>query len=416
MRCFPSRCYIWSAIVSGCFTLLVSFCGLADAQTDSAERPMRLIQSQADIAALPSSQRTDQVRVGFKPAQSNSATGYRGSFYQQQASADVYPYPASNNPRSGASSRSAYALSQGGSGGRLSNQISIGSNTSTGDLGNSRYATNTGVAGASSNWNRAGSGSAYNSNANSRSPVEQQRSSTLNPVEQNRVNQAAAQRLKAEQARVAASSQTRRSPPADRTASRDNLFSQSGSQAMTAFRQSNFHSGQTGNNAAAGVRCAQACTCCPQGYTPVAAGYQGAAFQPPAINPTVGAGLGLGVPPLNIQNPAGVGGGFNQPALPQQACCQPQAGFQPGFQGGGYQGVGYQGGGYQFGAGVGTPQFGAQGARWWTPFVRGSGVYTPLLDLTPNNSGTYLGQGIIGQPTAYVNGQLLRNLLRYLSP
>ena len=95
----------------------------------------------------------------------------------------------------------------------------------------------------------------------------------------------------------------------------------------------------------------------------------------------MGAGLGLGG--QNFQPQGGVG--FNQPN-------------------------------FQLPQGVGTPQFGAQGARWWTPFVSGSGAYSPLLKLQNMPVGTYLGQGVIGQPTAYVDGQPVRNLLRYVSP
>ena len=71
--------------------------------------------------------------------------------------------------------------------------------------------------------------------------------------------------------------------------------------------------------------------------------------------------------------------------------------------------------GYPFQPGLGVPQFGSN-QNVLTPFFRGSGVYTPLLPLFPMQPGTYLGQGIIGQPTAYVDGQPLRNLLRYVSP
>ncbi len=72
--------------------------------------------------------------------------------------------------------------------------------------------------------------------------------------------------------------------------------------------------------------------------------------------------------------------------------------------------------GYQFQSTVGAPQFGTQSASRLTPFVTGSGVYTPLVNFRNMPAGTYLGQGIIGQPTAYVDGQPVRNLLRYISP
>ncbi len=116
------------------------------------------------------------------------------------------------------------------------------------------------------------------------------------------------------------------------------------------------------------LRVAQNCNCAPI-----------AAYQPPAFNQN-------GVPNLNIQMPGQV--------APQQSYQQ----------------------GYQLQPTLGTPQFGAQGARWWTPFVTGSGVYSPLVKLQNLPPGTYLGQGIIGQPTAYVDGQWLRNLFRYIAP
>ena len=54
--------------------------------------------------------------------------------------------------------------------------------------------------------------------------------------------------------------------------------------------------------------------------------------------------------------------------------------------------------------------------NWWNPIASGSGAYQPILRLQNMPPGTYLGQGIIGQPTAYVDGQPFRNLLRYISP
>jgi len=393
-----------SSIVFGCFPFIVLSCQLVVAQSGPQERPRRLLQSAADIASLPSSERSDAVRAGFAPAQSSTNSGYQGSFYQRQASGDVYPYPTSNQPRTGTGSQGPFNFSQGSGGGQLSNQISNGSGTtSTGNLGNSRYTTNNGFSNSGSN--SGATGAVRNISGSGRSPVEQQRSSTLNPVEQARINQVAVDRLRAEQTRINSNPTAQADRPPNRTASRDNLFNQtSGQQSTSTFRQSNqaaFQNGSASRNVASVARCAQACTCCPPGFTPVTAGFQqGAAFQTPSLNPNVGTGLGLGVP----QQQAGVGA----------------ARYPQGFQGaGGQQGVqpvGFPGNGFQLGAGAGVPQFGAQGARWWTPFVRGSGVYTPLLDLTPNNAGTYLGQGIIGQPTAYVNGQLLRNLLRYLAP
>ena len=69
---------------------------------------------------------------------------------------------------------------------------------------------------------------------------------------------------------------------------------------------------------------------------------------------------------------------------------------------------------------VGLPQFGnpvaSQSGRFITPFLTGSGAYQPVIRLANLQPGTYLGQGIIGQPTAYVDGQPIRNLFRYIAP
>ena len=73
----------------------------------------------------------------------------------------------------------------------------------------------------------------------------------------------------------------------------------------------------------------------------------------------------------------------------------------------------------QFQSGLGVPQLRSTGAfgsgSWFSNGLFGTGAYTPLLPLV-NAQGARLGQGIIGQPTAYMDGQPLRNLLRYLSP
>lgn len=123
----------------------------------------------------------------------------------------------------------------------------------------------------------------------------------------------------------------------------------------------------------------------------------------------------LQFPPQQFQNPP-IGYGYTgyqaQPNIGYQA----PAGFpqQPNFGAGG--GFGGAQTGYPLQAGIGVPQFNQTGGNWWTPFVTGSGYYTPLLNFRNMPQGTYLGQGIIGQPTAYVDGQPVRNLLRYISP
>ena len=61
-------------------------------------------------------------------------------------------------------------------------------------------------------------------------------------------------------------------------------------------------------------------------------------------------------------------------------------------------------------------QVGSSFSRWWNPIWTGSGAYQPVIPFRNMSPGTYLGQGIVGQPTAYVDGQPIRNLLRYIFP
>lgn len=115
---------------------------------------------------------------------------------------------------------------------------------------------------------------------------------------------------------------------------------------------------------------------------------------------------GVPVPPNQLQFP---------PQNFQQQAFQPgfsQQGFQQGFQ----QPFAAGAPNYPLQPGLGVPQFNQTGGNWWSPFLTGSGYYTPLLNFRNMPQGSYLGQGIIGQPTAYVDSQPLRNLLRYISP
>lgn len=124
---------------------------------------------------------------------------------------------------------------------------------------------------------------------------------------------------------------------------------------------------------------------------------------------------GVPVPPQQLQFPTqpAVGYGYTGYQVPNAGFAAP-TGFQPqGNFGTGYGGAAT---GYPLQSGIGVPQFNQTGGNWWTPFVTGSGYYTPLLNFRNMPQGTYLGQGIIGQPTAYVDGQPMRNLLRYVSP
>lgn len=145
------------------------------------------------------------------------------------------------------------------------------------------------------------------------------------------------------------------------------------------------------------ARTAQNCNCAPappQFFQPQQQGFAPAATQAPTLG---------NVPNLNIQVPG-------------------QAGFQPqGFQAPGFQsGTQTYTPNYSLQSGIGTPQFGntgfGGGSNWLTTFFTGRGQYPNLLSFRNLPPGAQLGQGIIGQPTAYVDGQPARNLLRWLLP
>ena len=126
----------------------------------------------------------------------------------------------------------------------------------------------------------------------------------------------------------------------------------------------------------------QDCNCNPQTFG------AGRAIVPAAQTPS----LQVQPPALTIQDPTQVGTGFQQPVA------------QPVYQ-------------QPYLNAATQPRFGFQNnSSWWNPIVTGSGVYQPIVRLANIRPGTYLGQGIIGQPTAYVDGQPVRNLLRYIFP
>ena len=120
------------------------------------------------------------------------------------------------------------------------------------------------------------------------------------------------------------------------------------------------------------------------------------------------------------------------------ACCgQPQVGFQPptqlGYQNPNPNPYGASGAGYGFNrAPVGgygyapppTPGYGyaGYGQQQRSPYGYGTNPYgygqpwRPLIPLRQIPPGVYVGQGIIGQPVAFVNGEPVRNFLRYIFP
>ena len=134
----------------------------------------------------------------------------------------------------------------------------------------------------------------------------------------------------------------------------------------------------------------------------------------PQLGPTTSLQVpALQAPVLQLQPPAS-----QVPSLAVPSLSVPQTGvFNQGFQTGFQQPAGFQQQPLTTNPNLGVPQFGAgRSSSFLTPFVTGSGVYQPIIRLANLRPGTYLGQGIIGQPTAYVDGQPVRNLLRYVFP
>ena len=72
----------------------------------------------------------------------------------------------------------------------------------------------------------------------------------------------------------------------------------------------------------------------------------------------------------------------------------------------------------QTGAAVSAPPatFGSQPQTFGMQPTVGNGPYRPIITLRNLPPGTYIGQGIVGQPKAYVDGQPMRNFIRYISP
>ena len=125
---------------------------------------------------------------------------------------------------------------------------------------------------------------------------------------------------------------------------------------------------------------------------------------------------------------------------PQQNCCcscqpqtQPQVQpFQPfpvSAQATSVRNTGFQvpqAQGYQFQPNIGVPQLGGNSSggigsgfcSWLKGSTSGlsSNSLTSMLPFRNLPPSAYLGQGLIGQPTAHVDGQPLRNLFRYISP
>ena len=355
-----------------------------------------LSQSSADVAALPVAGSQSNGGIG-QPRFQQPGRSTNPQAHSASPRTGVYDYPA--GPPRGFSSAVGYRVANNNFNAQLPIQGSLG--VANGNQGSRTqayrpqgyrqppvYNVNT----AASVGSRTGASLARRI-TNSRSPVEQQVSSTM-PLRQiaqrqslggNNGGAAPSNSITAARQAQSQAIQLSQQAQAQQAQAQQTLVQAQQAQVRAAqlaqasqplVRQTVYQQSTLGLGGPL-FRTAQNCNCTP-GYNPAAAAYQA-----PALNPNVGAGLALA--PQNFQPNSATRLGFGQPN-------------------------------YQLPAGVGTPQFGAQGARWWTPFVSGSGVYTPLLKLQNMPVGTYLGQGVIGQPTAYVDGQPVRNLLRYISP
>ncbi len=349
------------------FTLASFTTGESSAQNERDGR-----QGRSAIRALPSSSKLKSEsenqaasRNGSQTRDESADSTRSTSFYRQASTQpsgvaagdsqrrDVYPYPAGNR-----TSFSSLRTTQPTSG-SFYNQMSVGTNTTTGNL-------------------------------RGQAPNQRTANSELSIAQSSTTNTSAS-----------------RQPPADRYASNQTDWRSIPAPANSAARTSAGYQNTAYQNAAYQAqayraqtyRLAQNCNCAQPGYAPIyapAVGYAPqAAAQAPTLNPSVGGNLNA--PPTNLQLPQFGAGqvGVNpqtQVALPQFG----QAGCVPG----------YQAPGYQYAGGVGTQRFGPSSAQWWTP----------LIQLVGPKAGTYAGQGIIGQPTAYVDGEPLRNLLRYVFP
>jgi hypothetical protein len=298
-----------------------------------------LSQTRDEIAALPASSDVAPARIADALLNSppRVTTQPHTTFYPQSPQqANVYEYPASSPPRNGGFFQSNFSRSLNNANPSLTSRFSLGANTATGNLG-PRIAQN----------NQA---PVYNLNpyssvvtqppatTNSRSPVEQQRSSTIAPLQQAGAAQfSIAQQAQAQAIQLARLAQIQQQQAQQTLAQAQQTQAQAAqlaqaSQPTTVFRQAAFVQPTLGL-ASPQFRAGQSCTCTVAYNPAIAYGLTETAMRVPA--PTSYVGNGLGVAPLTLEN---------MPA------------------------------------------------------------------------GTYFGPGIVGQPTAYRDGQPIRNLFRYITP
>lgn len=337
-----------------CTFIAIGFCTIvsmvssaAIAQNDSqpftGNGQRSVNQTRDEIAALPASPDVAPQRSA-NSASGASSQPYSTFYRQASAQADVYNYPATGPPRVASGLNSNFSLFRKNAIARPTNQMSVGSNTSTGNLGpRIQNYSQTPIY----NMNPyAGQVSLSTRNTGSRSPVEQQRSSTMSQAQ-------------------SFSAQTTQFTTAQ----------QAQAQAIQLARLAQIQQAQVQQTLAQAQQ-AQARASQIAQLSPPATAYRQAVYQQPT--------LGLGGPQARTaQNQVPGQPVFIQPTVPQgsQACCRPNYQLHPGL------------------------------ATFNSP-----SAYAPTLKLQNMPIGTYYGQGIIGQPTAYVDGQPVRNLLRYISP
>ena len=292
-------------------------------------------QTRDEVAALPASPDVAPQRSGFYSASSASGASSQpySTFYRQSSSqSDVYNYPATGPPRVAGGLGSNFSLFRNSAAARPTNQMSFGSNTSTGNLG-PRIQTYSQTPVYNINP-YASPVSQPTQIAGSRSPVEQQRSSTI--------------------------SQTRSIPT---PSSQFTTAQQAQAQAIQLARLAQAQQQQAQQTLAQAQQSQARAAQLAQASQPTIAFRQAAYVQPT---------LGLRGPQIR----------------PVQTCgCE----------------IGYRWTETSF-------RMPAQNADLGT----GLGVQSVTLQNMP--VGTYLGTGVVGQPTAYRDGQPVRNLFRYITP
>ena len=332
----------------GCFAIGSTVSAKITAQ--NTLRPMNgnsqvlVNQTLNEIADLPASSDIANTRAGFSLANPKSSASAQphSTFYRQFQTQDpVYGYPAVGPPRVAGRFQSNPAIARNNTGANLTNQLSYGSSPSTGLLGRPLQTNNQAPNYSVNPYALRIAQSTRN--ASSRSPVEQQRSSTVSQRQPEIMQFTSAQQAQSQATQLARQAEAQQAQArltlaqAQQAQARAAQLTQA-SQPTTVYRQSVYQQPTLGLGGSQ--------------FRTVQYPYPGAA------NPSTP------VPPGN--QPAG--------SVTGQVCCKPNYQLQPM---------------------TGVPA-------------------VPTLQNLP--IGTYYGRGIIGQSKAYVDGQPVRNLFRYITP